>query len=246
MRGPGKMEELQAFKEKMDALGHPYRVAPGNHDLCPLMGMEETYPGLEEYEYKPLAETNFARVFGAEGLRNVTYLDGVKLIGFALRNGDPDGQLDWLAEELKEPLPKIVYTHYPVVPARSGGFCSTWDYNRIRDSKDPLAALLRDPSNRVAVYFCGHLHINSAMPIGACTQIVTGASGLSLATYREVTIADDKLTITTKRLPQFADFVGPMMCADERSIDAEHGDIMTYHCGNPYELDLCIDLTGYR
>ena len=246
IRGPACRNELAALKAKLDTLSHPYVVVPGNHDLCPLMGMEQRYPGVEEYEYKPLSETNFAQVFGKDGLRNVTYIGGIKLIGLALRNGDPDGQLAWLSEELNEPIPKLVYTHYPVVPARSGGFCSTWDYNRIRDSKDALAELLRDPANRVAAYFCGHLHLNSVMPIGTCAQIVTGAVGLSMTVYREIEICEYEMTVRTKRLPMFSDFVGELMCADERSIDAEHPDIRTYHWGNAAERDFAIDLSNFR
>jgi len=173
-------------------------------------------------------------------------VDGVKLIGFALRNGDPDGQLAWLEEELKEPIPKLVFNHYPVIPARSGGFCHTWDYNRIRDSKDPLAALLGDPANRVAAYFCGHLHINSVMPLGNTLQIVTGPTGVALTAYREIEVNGDSLTVSTKRLPMFPDFVGELMCADERSLDAEHPTIDSYHWGNAKECDLTIDLSQYR
>jgi len=245
VRGPGKRAELEEFKTKMDAIGCPYVVVPGNHDLCPLMGMEKTYPGLEEYEYKPLHETNFAQVFGETGLRNVTYIGGIKMIGFALRNGDPDGQLVWLAKELQEPIPKLVYNHYPVVPARSGGFCATWDYNRIRDSKDALAALLGDSANRVAAYFCGHLHINSAVPLGNTLQIVTGAAGLGLTAYREIEIEQDIIKVSTKRLPSFTDFVGSLM-NENRSCDAEHPDMRSYHWGNEAEREIEIALSPLR
>ena len=71
VRGSAKREELVQFKEKMDALAHPYVIVPGNHDLCPIMGMEKTYPSVEEYEYMPLGETNFAQVFGEKGLEGL-------------------------------------------------------------------------------------------------------------------------------------------------------------------------------
>ncbi|MBQ4544839.1 MAG: metallophosphoesterase [Oscillospiraceae bacterium] len=247
LRGSTRIEELRAFKEKADAIGHPYQVVPGNHDMGPRMKSETVYPGLEEYEYKELEETNFAKVFGEKGLRNITYVNGVKIIGFALRNNDPDGQLVWLEKELEEPVPKLVYSHYPVVPARSGGYCSTWDYRRIEHSKDTLANLLKNPEYQVAAYLCGHLHINSVVPVGDCLQIVTGTVGSGITVYREIEISEKELNITTKRLPHFPEFVGQVTNPDEEhSTDAEHKTVRDYHLGNEIERNLVIDLTRYR
>ncbi|MBQ2841029.1 MAG: metallophosphoesterase [Oscillospiraceae bacterium] len=247
VRGSAGESELWECREKLDALNVPYLAVPGNHDICPIMGMEKNYPGTEEYEYKPLCETNYAKVFGEKGLRNVQYINGIKLIGFALRNADPDGQLDWFEEELKEPVPKLVFNHYPVVPARSGGFCATWDYKRVGDSLERFAELLKNPEHRVAAYFCGHLHINSVMPLGNCLQVVTGPAGLGLTTYREVDIGEDKITVTTKRLPHFPQVVGPLFNATEKdSTDKEHISVYDYHFGNEIEREFEIDLRKYK
>jgi calcineurin-like phosphoesterase family protein len=259
VKGPACLEELAGFKEIVECITDRYIVTPGNHDLCPIKGMEKRYPGVEEYEYMELSETNFAKVFGDKGLLYSEMFSNVRLVAFAVRNEDPDNQLKRLEQELKKPGKKLVFSHYPVFQTRRGGFCSTWDYNRIRDVREKIAYLLAKPEHQVVCYFCGHQHINSTVPMTlkedgtpqlellenpktmTGLQIETGAATQATCCYREIEVKNDRIFITLKQLPGINELAEGVMCAD-RSFDDAHTDVFSYHMGNEEERNIVIPL----
>lgn len=239
VKGTSYQSELQYVKERFDELNTPYIITAGNHDLCATKGMEERYPDLEEYEYVSLDKTNYYEVFGKDGIRYSNVHDGIRFIGFAIRNEDPDRQLPWLEAELKRPEPKIVIGHYPLVKSRSGGFCETWDYSRIDKVIHNLADNIGNPKNNVLAYFCGHQHINSIVPMGNTYQIETASAVLGTTSYRIMEIDAGEIKITTHRLPYIDGYAGKLTLPD-RSMDAEHKTVHEYHYGNDRDLSLII------
>ncbi|HBN85240.1 MAG TPA: hypothetical protein DDZ89_15510 [Clostridiales bacterium] len=259
VKGPGCIEELADFKEKLESVTYKYIVTPGNHDICPLKGMEKTYPGVEEYEYKALTDTNYAKVFQDKGLFYSKMFGKCLLIAFAIRNDDPDNQLERLKRELKKPGKKIVFSHYPVYQTRFGGFCAGWDYNRIKGVREKIAKLLATPKHQVAGYFCGHQHINSRVPMtlnedgtphlewkdrsiqGVGWQIETGAATQATCCYKEIEITDTQLIVTTRQLPGVSGLKEGVM-NKEKSFDQTHPDITSYHMGNPDEMNFILPI----
>ena len=239
VKGTTHREELHHVKDRFDSLGTPYIMPAGNHDLCATKGMEERYPDLEEYEYVPLEETNYYHVFGGNGVRYSEIIDGIRFIGFSIRNDDPDGQLPWLVTELSKPGQKLVFGHYPLAPTRSGGFCHTWDYSRIETVVPRLIELLGKPENDVLAYFCGHQHINSIVSIGNTFQIETASAVLGTTSYRIMDIDDKKIGISTRRLPYIDGYAGDLVLP-ERSADNEHATVHEYHYGNDNDLSIVI------
>ncbi len=260
VKGPACIEELYGFKQKVENITSDYIATPGNHDLCPIKGMEKTYPGVEEYEYTELDNVNFSKVFGEAGLRYSEVFEDIRLIAFAIRNEDPDDQLVWLEKELKKSGKKIVFSHYPVFQTRSGGFCAGWDYNRIGKSREKIASLLADEQHDVLFYFCGHQHINSKVPMnmdsdgkpelninyatkgdGKRWQVETGTLTQATVCYREIEIEKDRISVSTKQLPGISGLVEGVM-NETKSFDETHSDIYTYHMGNEDERDFEVNL----
>ncbi|MFO7612145.1 MAG: metallophosphoesterase [Clostridia bacterium] len=241
VKGSACISELEFVKKKLDAIGKPYIPIPGNHDLCATKAMEERYPGIEVYEYVPIEQTNHYRVFGEQGVRFSMEFDGMLYIGFAVRNGDPDGQLDWLKKQLEKPGRKFVFGHYPLLQSRTGGFCKDWDYFRIDETIAPLAGLLGNPDHRVLAYFCGHQHINSIVPLGNTYQIETASTVLGTTSYRIMEIDDNKIRIHTERLPYVDGYAGELTLPN-RSTDLEHPTVHEYHYGNESDLSIILKL----
>jgi Icc-related predicted phosphoesterase len=235
VKGTTHISEHESVKSMMDKVGTPYLIIPGNHDMCPIKGMEKRYPDLEEYEYTELENTLFYRVFGEMGVRYSKIINGIRFIGFAIRNDDPDGQLEWLSEELVKPEKKIVIGHYPLEKSRTGGYCSWWGYERINGVIDDLKILLGSERHNVLAYFCGHQHINSIVPMGSTYQIETASVVLGTNSYRILEIADNKLHISTHRLPYIIGYSGDLTLP-EKSIDEEHITVHEYHYGNSKDL----------
>lgn len=239
VKGTTHRHELQYVKDKFDELGKPYILPAGNHDLCATKGMEERYPDLEEYEYVPLEETNYYKVFDEAGVRYSSVHGDIRYIGFSIRNDDPDGQLSWLATELKKPEQKLVFGHYPLVPTRTGGFCLTWDYSRIDTVIPQLAEALGNPDHNVLAYFCGHQHINSIVTMGSTTQIETASTVLGTTSYRIMDIDNTHIKVSTHRLPYMDSYAGDLVLPD-RSTDDEHHSVHEYHYGNEKDLSIVI------
>jgi len=239
VKGTKHLSELDFVRARLDELQVPYIAPAGNHDLCATIGMEERYPDLEEYEYVRLKETNYYKAFGEAGVRYSKVFNGIRFIGFAIRNEDPDNQLPWLQSELEKPEPKLVFGHYPLVRTRAGGFCKDWDYSRIDKTLLDLTAVLGDKNHNVLAYFCGHQHINSIVPMGSTFQIETASTVLTTTSYRVMEITDNEIKITTHRLPYMDGYAGDLTLP-ERSIDNEHPTIHEYHYGNRTDLTLDI------
>ena len=240
VKGTTYLNELQFVKDKFDDLNLPYIPVAGNHDLCATMGMEERYPDLEEYEYVSLEKTNFYKVFGEDGVRYSKIFNGIRFIGFAIRNEDPDRQLQWLRAELEKPEPKLVFGHFPLIPSRNGGYCKDWDYFRIDKVIPELIEMLGDKKHKVLAYFCGHQHINSIVPMGSTYQIETASTVLTTTSYRIMEITDNKINITTHRLPYIDGYAGELTLP-ERSVDEEHLTVHDYHFGNENDLKIKIE-----
>lgn len=240
VRGPTDIAELRDFKRRMDDLRVPYLAVPGNHDLAPNREFAARYPGLEDYEEKPLGETHFAAIFGERGLRTIAFAGSLMLIGFAVRDGDPDDQMPWLERVLNQPGDKLVFCHYPLVPTRGEGFLKDWEYRRIGKVIPRLKELVADPAHRVLGYCCGHIHANAKTVLpGGALQVVNGASGLATVCYKRILVRDTEIVLRTERLPGFEGLYGEIMHAD-RSADALHPDAATYHWGLDEERDFTI------
>ncbi len=236
-RGSARIEELESFRDALDAAGIPYLVVAGNHDIAPSAHFAARYPGMEDMEPVPLIETRFGQVFGERGLRHVCELTGWKGVFLSVRDDDPDGQLPWLEGALADRQPALVFCHYPITPARSGGFCQTWEYRRIGGIRERLLELAL--AGNVRAWFCGHLHINSRVRVGRMEQIVTGALGLATCAYRLLDISPAAIRITTHRLPDVPDWLADAMNPD-RSQDDAHPTIEAYHWGNDEERDFTL------
>lgn len=239
VKGTVRRSEIAYVKKKFEQNKIPYLITPGNHDLCATKGMEDRYPDLEEYEYKPLNLTNYYAIFGEEGVRYSKVMDGIRFIGFAIRNGDPDGQIEWLQKQLNFPEQKLVFGHYPLVPSRTGGYCLEWGYSRIDESIEILREMIGDKKNNVLAYFCGHQHINSIVPLGASFQIETASTVLGVTSYRIMEIDQQEINISTHRLPFIQGTAGALVLPD-RAIDATHPDPFTYNFGNEADLSITI------
>jgi|GEM_PF-1385264 len=239
VKGTTHTSEHIAVKEMFDGLDVPYIIVPGNHDMCPIKGMEERYPDLEEYEYTNIENTLFYKTFGESGIRYSKVHEGIRFIGFAVRNEDPDGQLDWLSSELSKPEPKIVIGHYPLEKSRTGGYCSWWGYERINSVIDDLKDSIGNRDSRVLAYFCGHQHINSIVSMGNTYQIETASTVLGTTSYRIVEVDSRRMTVETHRLPYISGYAGNLTLPNKSS-DEEHGSVHEYHFGNKTDLELTI------
>lgn len=248
-RGPARIEELQCVRGKLEAVGIPFQVIAGNHDIAPSEEFAARYPGMEDMEDCPLEETNFGQVFGPQGTRNVLEIDGFRLVFFCLRNHDPDGQIPWVETQLANDGPTLLFCHYPIVASRTGGFCHEWGYSRIGAVRQQLVELVQRHSDSVRAYFCGHQHINSRArfpgpdrisgPSPHPEQIETGALGLATCCYRLLDFRAEGIQVTTHVLPDIPDWLDDVMNPD-RSEDAEHPDLKAYQWGNEDERTFTI------
>lgn len=233
-RGSARKDDLELFSDELDSIGVPWLVCPGNHDLAPSERFAGMYPGMEDMEPVALEHTNFGRVFGVDGLRQTIRDDttGWRIIAFALRDEDPDGQIDWLASMLAEPGPVLVFGHYPVFQSREGGFCAGWGYARIGTVRDRLMSVLGGRTSDAAptIYCCGHQHINSVVKSDGVTQVVTGALGNSPYCYRSILLNTRGCRIETQFLPGYEDWFDDAMNPD-KSTDSTHLTPEEYHRG---------------
>ena len=238
--GPVRIEELKQVHAALIKTGIPFQVAAGNHDMSVNNRVyDEIYPDMERWEDCSLEETNFGRVFGSAGIRKALKVEGLKLITFSIRNDDPEGQISWIDDELSDGVPAILFSHYPLVSSRTGGFCEKWGYDRIASARQPLIDLITKRDNQILAYFCGHQHINSRVKIGATEQVETGSLGVGTCCYRVLEIDPAAVGISTHRLPNIPDWLGDVMNPD-RSIDAEHDSIEAYHWGNEDERNFVL------
>ncbi|MFA9479319.1 metallophosphoesterase [Phycisphaerales bacterium AB-hyl4] len=238
-RGSAQIAELEWVHEQLCATGIPFQVVAGNHDIAPSRAFAERYPGMEDMEECPLEQTNFGRLFGEKGIRHTMDLAGYKGVFLSVRDEDTDGQVAWLARQLEDQTPTLLFCHYPLVPSRSDGFCHTWDYGRISAVIPQLVDLIQCHTDHIRAYFCGHQHINSVMPIARTPQIVTGSVGVGPCCFRMLDITPAGINVTTHRLPDIPNWLEDAMNPD-RSSDHEHPTLIAYHWGNEAERTFTI------
>src|SRR5690606_9923871 len=93
--GSSHPADLEMAREWLDDLGLPVLVVPGNHDLGAVPHRGERNPESEAYHHGPFASSPYAAVFGSSPLSRAD-LDGLTVLGIALREDDPDGVLELL------------------------------------------------------------------------------------------------------------------------------------------------------
>ncbi len=241
-RGSGRKEDLVAAKRICDTLEAPYFVVAGNHDLAP--NREIHYPEKEEYHEGPLQTSNYGCVFGTQGLCFSYCKENIHLLGVTLRDGDPDGMLDWLEEELAStPLKKVLVTHYGLYPPRDAGMLSKWGFNRIAKILPRLRSLVENSRGNVLAYLYGHNHINSVIKRDNIYHISSGGVQLGCTGYRLFEVYEGKIVskfylLSDKDLLDF-NYWGrsnPEIC-----VDSTHPTVEIYHRGTEEETCFSIE-----
>lgn len=196
--GSSQPADLELAKEWLDDLGLPVLVVPGNHDLgsVPHRGLRN--PRSEAYHDGPFATSGYASVFGSSPVTRAD-LDGLTVLGIALREGDPDGAIELLAQQLDEcAVPVLVAGHFPVVPTRDVSFSREFgseDY--LPNAVERLRVLLASTA-AVIGYLCGHVHIISRRTISpGCEQFSAGGLGSGSSHFRIFELVGDELRYET-------------------------------------------------
>ena len=235
--GSSEVDELKFARQWLDSLGAPYLAIAGNHDLGANSRRGEQYPELERHDPRPLADTNFGRVFGPDAI--VTCDVGPLLaVGLSLRAGDPDGvlpQLIGLLDRVAKPV--VLFGHYPLVPTRDTGVLSRFGAGDfIPDLVEPLAQII-GAHPVVKAYLAGHVHAVSARPITAgCCQLTAGGLGPGASAYRVYELSPGRLRYATRL------GAGPLGFW-ERIVPSEAPSPMEYHLGTAAERVGALDLT---
>lgn len=176
--GSANPVQLRVVKGWLDDLEIPYLAIPGNHDLGANAKRGEMFPESEYYHSGPWESTYFAEVFRQPPLV-VKEVGPLRLIGLALREGDPDGVLVMLREELAMAIvPTVIIGHYPLIPVHTTGILANFgieDYIP-RTSHALLRIIQQHP--QVILYAAGHVHAVTvhSLPCGP-RQITAGGFG---------------------------------------------------------------------
>jgi hypothetical protein len=163
-----------------------------------------------------------------------------------LRDGDPEGNLDWLEEEIaRTPDQVILMTHYGIYPPREAGFLHTWGFGRIGTSLPRLRTILARAGNKVLAYLYGHNHINSVVKRDGTYHISGGAIQKGCTGYRVFACYDDRIDATFHVLSDEAlwDFNYWGVEHPEACRDATHRTVEAYHRGNEGELSFSMERT---
>lgn len=237
--GSSEILELEFARQWLDSLGAPYLAIAGNHDLGANARRGEQYPEMEHYDPRPLADTNFGRVFGPEALVMRDF-GPLVAIGFSLRAGDPDGVLPRLGRLLEgADKPVVLFGHYPLRPVRDTGVLSRFGAGDfIPDLVEPLVRVI-EAHRVVKAYLAGHVHAVSARPITAgCLQLTAGGLGPGASAYRVYDVSPGRLDYSTHL------GAGPLGFW-ERLVPSEAPLPVDYHLGAAAErvgaLDLALD-----
>ncbi len=171
---PAQLREAQRW---LNDLGIPYLVVPGNHDLGANAPRGQRYPDSEYYHAGPWSSTHFAQVFDQRPVV-VEQVGPLRLIGMALREGDPDGVLDTVRTELAaSDRPTVLIGHYPLIPVQSQGVLATFGEDFVPQVGRALRALIR-AHRHVILYAAGHVHAVSVLPLPeGPLQITAGGLG---------------------------------------------------------------------
>lgn len=222
--GGADISQLREAKRWLDALGIAYLAIPGNHDVGPSLARGLRHPRTERYEDTAWDRTHFARVFG-QGPTVCREVGAIRVIGIALREGDPDGALGDLRLLLAQaPKPTVLFGHYPLVPVRSGGVLATFGAADFipRTSMDLFAIIRAHPE--IFLYSCGHVHAASvtALPSGP-VQISAGGFGPGPSQWWLYSVTETRL-----RYQSFCG-AGPRTFWDRLTGDDTYDE--TYHWG---------------
>lgn len=218
--------QLVGVRRWLDGIGVDYLAIPGNHDLSANVVRGSSYPIMETYEPVPWGQTNFARTFSQEPL--VRSVQGpVTLLALALREDDPDGSLDLLAQGLERlEGPALVLGHYPLAVTKDVGILASFGYqgyiDRVRGRM--LDLLLNQPL--VRAYLCGHVHAQTITPLGAnLVQLSAGGLGPGASAGWVVDVSDSSLEVRSLRGE------GPKLFWPTEMLDGN--DALDYHlwCG---------------
>ena len=197
--GSTDSHELQLAKQWLEDLQCPVLVVPGNHDLGTNRARAKIDPTREQYEDVAYSDTRYAKTFGGDTVIE-SRLDGLRIVGIALRDREAKETLMQLEEVLEDRVPTVVIGHYPVVPVRDTGPIPRVQplYEWLGEYVDRLkGVLLRSES--VIVYCCGHVHASTANVIGgSLMQISAGALGAGPSVYRSYSIRDGELLVETR------------------------------------------------
>lgn len=183
--GSSRSEDFALARRWLESLGAPYLAVPGNHDLGANPERGESFPVRERYEHAPYQRTGFARHFGSEPVSRHD-LEGLTVLGLALREDDPDGAIDALRQAIADSRgPVVVAGHYPVVEVRPWPSDEPFGAAGYVDRAAGRLRQLLETSDRVLAYLCGHVHLTSARLLGAhCQQFTAGGLGPGAAAYR--------------------------------------------------------------
>ncbi|MET9020545.1 metallophosphoesterase [Actinopolymorpha sp. NPDC004070] len=196
--GSSRPEHLALAREWLDGLDVPYLAVPGNHDLGPSPDRGARSPVQEAYEDVPYGRTGYGRTFGTDPVE-VRDLGQLRVVGFGVREDDPDGVLPRLAETLAaDTRPVILVGHYPLVPTRDPKPHEEFGSEAFvpRTGAALLDLIRRQPN--VRLYACGHVHVTSVRPLAPhCTQVTAGSLGQGASTYRVYDVDSSGLTYAT-------------------------------------------------
>lgn len=183
--GAANEHELSEAKALYDSFDVPYYAVAGNHDLAPNRKFAAIYPGKEDYHEEAIHTSNYGRTFGAQGCRFSFTRGGIHFLGISLRDGDPDGTLDWLEAEIKKIKdPAIILSHYGLYPPRNAGVLHTWGFARIGTILVRLKTILAANENKIIAYLYGHNHINSVLKKNGTYHISSGGIQKGCTGYR--------------------------------------------------------------
>lgn len=235
--GSADPAQLRAAKEWLDSLGIPYLAVPGNHDLGANAKRGALFPDTEAFHLGGWLSTSFAQVFKQPPVV-IHHVGPVRLIGLALRDGDPDGALADVQRELETShQPTIIIGHYPLIPVQSEGILATFgsdDY--IPRTVQSLTALIH-AYRHVFLYAAGHVHAVSVLPLfRGVVQITAGGFGPGPSQWWLYTASDTDFTFESREgagAPTFWDrhLKDPRITADYHR-NLAHGPVGTI----PYTL----------
>lgn len=244
--GCARESDLIAVKGLLDDLTAPWHAIAGNHDFAPNREIASRYPGKEDYYDGPIETSSFGRVFGAEGHHFSFGISGYHFLGFTLRDGDPDGSLDWLEAELDQLAsgPIVIAAHYGLFPPRDAGPLHTWGFARIASCLPRLRSLVASKGNLVAAYLYGHNHINSVVKRNHTYHVSGGGVQRGCTGFRVFRCYGERIETSYRYLSDVTlrnfDFWSgddPAACTDSL-----HSTAVLYHQGTKAERTFTISL----
>ncbi|MHB8189070.1 MAG: metallophosphoesterase family protein [Ferrimicrobium sp.] len=220
--------ELIGVKRWLDRIGSPYLVVPGNHDLSANQARGSLYPVMEHYEAMEWSKTNFALTFRQAPV--VRYdLDSISIIGFGIRDGDPDGTLALLRAEIAASRrPVVVVGHYPLRATRAVGVLLNFGFQGYIDSSHGVVLEAVTSPDAVCAYLCGHVHAASVVALTP-RVVQLSAGGLGPGASRGWVLETTANGIFYTPLTG----AGPMTFWPEHSLGGS--DPISYHLGTPAE-----------